>query len=172
MRLKPLWRKRYVCGLRSKSTQKRLLSEADLTLARAVEIAQSMEAAHKNAQALKGPELPVRRLEKLLRKRVTSNAKQEVKEGGSLATVVVKGGIYRTSVASGKPPAIMHLSMLCPTSPHQSQVGIRAGICRITLTPPMGHLIFPYTILHGIRIPFNYTATCRRCLKVVRQQPA
>ena len=37
---------------------------------------------------------------------MTSNAKQEVKEGGSLATVVVKGGIFRTSVASGKPPAI------------------------------------------------------------------
>ena len=62
-------RDRLVCGLRSESTQKRLLSEADLTLARAVEIAQSMEAAHKNAQALKGPELPVRRLEKLPRER-------------------------------------------------------------------------------------------------------
>ena len=37
---------------------------------------------------------------------MTSNAKQEVKEGGSLATVEVKGGIFRTSVASGKPPAI------------------------------------------------------------------
>ena len=52
----------------------------------------------------------------------------------------------------------MHLSMLCPTSPHQREVGIRAGIWRITLTPPMGHLILPYTILHGIRIPFIYTA--------------
>lgn len=62
-------RDRLVCGLRSESTQKRLLSEADLTLARAVEIAQSMEAAHKNAQALNGPELPVRRLEKLPRER-------------------------------------------------------------------------------------------------------
>ena len=62
-------RDRLVCGLRSESTQKRLLSEADLTLAWAVEIAQSMEAAHKNAQALKAPELPVRRLEKLPRER-------------------------------------------------------------------------------------------------------
>ena len=36
-----------------------------------------------------------------------SNAKQEeVKEEGSLATVVVKGGTYCTSVASRKPPAI------------------------------------------------------------------
>ena len=60
---------RLVCGLRSESTQKRLLSEADLTLARAVKIAQSMEAAHKNAQALTGPELPVRWVEKLPRGR-------------------------------------------------------------------------------------------------------
>ena len=58
-----------VCGLRSESTQKRLLSEADLMLTQAVKIAQSMEAAHKNAQALKGLELPVRRLEKLTRDR-------------------------------------------------------------------------------------------------------
>ena len=35
-----------------------------------------------------------------------SNAKQEeVKEEGSLATVVVGEGIYRTSVASRNPPA-------------------------------------------------------------------
>ena len=98
-------RDRLVCGLHSESTQKRLLSEAGLTLTRAVEIAQSMEAAHKNAQALKGPELLVRRLEKLPQG-VTSNTKQEVKEGGSLATVAVKGDVYRTSVAPGKPPAI------------------------------------------------------------------
>ena len=37
-----------VCGLRSKSTQKRLLAEADFTLATAIEIAQSMEAADRN----------------------------------------------------------------------------------------------------------------------------
>ena len=60
-------RDRLVCGLCSESTQKRLLSEADLTLARTMGIAQNMEAAHKNAQALKGPERPVRRLEKLPR---------------------------------------------------------------------------------------------------------
>ena len=39
-----------------------------------------------------------------------------------------------------------------PTSPHQSEVGIRAGIWQVTLTPPMGHLIFPYTIFQGIRL--------------------
>ena len=95
---------RLVCGLRSKSSQKRLLSEADLTPARAVEIEQSMEAAHKNAQALKGPELPVRLLERLPQER--GEVERRVRgQGGSLATVVVKGGIYRMSVASRKPPA-------------------------------------------------------------------
>ena len=47
-------RDRLVCGLRSESIQKRLLSEADLTLARAVEISQGMEAAHQNTQLMKG----------------------------------------------------------------------------------------------------------------------
>ena len=45
---------RLVCGLRSENIQKRLLSEADLTLTRAVEIAQGMEAAHQNTQLMKG----------------------------------------------------------------------------------------------------------------------
>ena len=45
---------RLVCGLRSENIQKRLLSEADLTLVRAVEISQGMEAAHQNTQLMKG----------------------------------------------------------------------------------------------------------------------
>ena len=40
--------------LRSESIQKRLLTEADLTFTRAVELAQGMEAAHKNTQLMKG----------------------------------------------------------------------------------------------------------------------
>ena len=46
-------RDRLVCGLQSVSTQNKLLAEKDLTLAKAVEIAQAMEAAEKNAQQLK-----------------------------------------------------------------------------------------------------------------------
>ena len=57
-------RDRLVCGLRNESVQKRLLAEADLTLARAVQIAQGMEAAHKNAQSFKGRDLPVGRVER------------------------------------------------------------------------------------------------------------
>ena len=47
-------RDRLVWGLRSESIQKRLLSEAKLTLAKAVDLAQSLEAASKSAQTLKG----------------------------------------------------------------------------------------------------------------------
>ena len=43
-------RDRLVCGLRNEGTRKRLLSEADLTLAKALELAQGFEAAEKNAQ--------------------------------------------------------------------------------------------------------------------------
>ena len=47
-------RDRLVCGLRSESIQKNLLACADLMLAKAIEVAQSMEAAETNAQQLKG----------------------------------------------------------------------------------------------------------------------
>ena len=47
-------RDRLVCGLRNTGIQKRLLSEAKLTLAKAEEIAQGMEAADTNAKRLHG----------------------------------------------------------------------------------------------------------------------
>ena len=47
-------RDRLVCGLRNESIQKNLLARADLTLAKAIEVAQRMEAAETNAQQLKG----------------------------------------------------------------------------------------------------------------------
>ena len=52
-------RDRLVCGLLSETIQRALLAEADLTLQRAFEVAQSMETAHKNAQSLKGTKVPV-----------------------------------------------------------------------------------------------------------------
>ena len=52
-------RNQLVCGLRSESIQKNLLARADLTLTKAIEIAQGMEAAERNAQQLKGGELRV-----------------------------------------------------------------------------------------------------------------
>ena len=55
-------RDRLVCGLRSESIQRKLLAEVDLTLKRAVELAQGMEAAERNAKALKGGETMVHRI--------------------------------------------------------------------------------------------------------------
>ncbi len=49
-------RDRLVCGLRSAGIQKRLLSEADITLKKAIELAQGMEAAEANAKKLLGGE--------------------------------------------------------------------------------------------------------------------
>ena len=43
-----------MCGLKHEPTQKQLLSESSLSLARAIEIAQSMEAAERNSIKLKG----------------------------------------------------------------------------------------------------------------------
>ena len=45
-------RDRFVCGLISETIQKRLLTEDNLDLKRALELAQGMEAAHRNAQVL------------------------------------------------------------------------------------------------------------------------
>lgn len=47
-------RDRFVCGVRTESIQKKLLTEADLTMKRAQEIAQSMESADKGVKDLKG----------------------------------------------------------------------------------------------------------------------
>ena len=49
-------RDRLVCGLRNESIQKRLLSEANLTYQRAMELAQGMEAAEQNSRLLKSTE--------------------------------------------------------------------------------------------------------------------
>ena len=51
-------RDRFVCGLKNEGTQKRLLSEADLTFQKALEIAQGMEAAAKNAKELQSQTAP------------------------------------------------------------------------------------------------------------------
>ena len=50
-------RDRFVCGIQNEATQKRLLSEPNLDFNKAIEIAQTMEAAARNAQQLKGAEL-------------------------------------------------------------------------------------------------------------------
>ena len=57
-------RDRFVCGLRSESTQKQLLTEADLTFKRAVEIAKGIEAAEKKSEQFKKAE-PVEAINKL-----------------------------------------------------------------------------------------------------------
>ena len=48
------------CGLRNEAIQKKLLTEANLTLTRAVELFVGMEAAEKNAKSLKGTENAVK----------------------------------------------------------------------------------------------------------------
>ena len=60
--LDPALRDRLVCGLRNESVQRRLLAEADLTLKRARDIAQRMEAAERNAKSLKSTPAAVHKL--------------------------------------------------------------------------------------------------------------
>jgi hypothetical protein len=51
-----------VCGIRNENIQRRLLAEADLSLARALELAQGMEAAERNAKSLKSTETAVHKM--------------------------------------------------------------------------------------------------------------
>ena len=55
-------RDHFVCGLRHEAIQRRLLSEVDLTYAKAMEIASGMEAADRDTIALKGSESVLRKL--------------------------------------------------------------------------------------------------------------
>jgi len=56
-------RDRFVYGLHSESTQRRLLSEMDLSLTKAISIAQSMEAAESEFHTLRAEKLSVHRVE-------------------------------------------------------------------------------------------------------------
>ena len=49
-----------MCGLRHEAIQRRLLSETDLTYAKAMEIAQGMEAADRHSKSLNQPSEPLR----------------------------------------------------------------------------------------------------------------
>ena len=53
MHLNEALRNKFVCGLRSEATQRRLLAEKELTFTKAVEIAQGMEAAARDTQLFK-----------------------------------------------------------------------------------------------------------------------
>ena len=61
-------RDRLVCGLRNEAIQRRLLSKNELTFAKAWEVAQSMEAAERNAQQLKGADTPIQLVSRQLPK--------------------------------------------------------------------------------------------------------
>ena len=55
-----------VCGLRSEATQKQLLAEVGLTLAKAMVMAQGQEAAERNVKALKGTKGEIKQLNRTL----------------------------------------------------------------------------------------------------------
>ena len=58
-------RDRFVCGLRHEAIQWRLLSEVELTYAKAIEIAGTMEAANRGAKTFKSAESMLKKLHSL-----------------------------------------------------------------------------------------------------------
>ena len=57
--MKPFETSRLVCGIRNSGIQKRLLSEAELSLKTAIELSQAFEAAEKNAKEIQVPQSEV-----------------------------------------------------------------------------------------------------------------
>ena len=55
-------RDRFVCGLHNEAMQRRLLAETDLTLTKAMELTQSMEAADRNSRAFKATEPTIKKI--------------------------------------------------------------------------------------------------------------
>ena len=53
-------RDRLVCGLRDEGVQRRLLTEPELTLAKAIELAQGMETAARDTQEMKGAAMAIK----------------------------------------------------------------------------------------------------------------
>ena len=106
-------RDRFVCGLRSKVTQKQLLTETDLTLARAVDIAKSMEAKTQKLSTNK-------KVDSTEVNKVTRNSTPAIscyccgKPGHTSSTCHFKEAIYRKC---GK---IGHIARVChSTNPHK-----------------------------------------------------
>ena len=64
---------RLVCGLRNKAIQKQLLSEAELTFERAIQIAQGMESAERNCSELHGTEAVCQAKEAIVSVKSTEN---------------------------------------------------------------------------------------------------
>ena len=106
-------RDRLVCGLRNNSIQKRLLSEANLTLAKAGEIAQGMEAAERNAKRLQGGE--------------GASVYRMAPHGGKPSTASANKPCYRCGGTDHAPSACRFRDATC----HQCQKkGHIAKVCR------------------------------------------
>ena len=105
-------RDRFVCGLRTESTRKRLLTEKNLTFTTALEIAQSLETALKDAQQLKGEasgasctQCDVTKASEMKEACVTVVARQTTKRVSAdlkrpLATTVARRGTLRLFVGA------------------------------------------------------------------------
>ena len=107
-------RDRFVCGLRSESARRKLLTETKLTLAKAVEFAQCNELAEKNAKSFKGTEVEVQKL---------SSAPSDQKGGGTGQ----RKACYQCSRTNHTAPKCRFLNAICN---HCGKKGHIVPVCR------------------------------------------
>jgi len=98
-------RDKFVCGLRSEATQRRLLAEKDLTFTKAVEIAQGMEAAARDTQLFKSSSAAINQL-KHTNKRESNSYPVTWRSPSDLVIVVGRLTTQHHSASSKKPLAI------------------------------------------------------------------
>ena len=116
-------RDRFVCGLNSESFQKRLLAEKDLTMQTALEKAQNLETAQKNAQVLKGqaPALSVGQISGRGSKSQTSRGQAPNTQESQ------KSMCHRCGIKGHKGRDCRHLTTVCHKC---GKVGHLAKVCR------------------------------------------
>ena len=137
-------RDRLVCGIRHKNTQKRLLSEANLTLKKAIEVACNVEAAEGQTNQLKGAsDAPV----------MTVDHSKRGDRRSSDTPADKRGKCTRCGGGNHKAKDYHHKNAKCYKC---YMTGHLSSVCRSTTANPGRGIL---NMLDGLKNPHNRTMT-------------
>ena len=128
---------RLVCGVRSQNVQKLLLSEAKLTLTKAMELAQAMEAAERNAQGLKETEAAVKKLSSSTFKDKGHTSSRQQTQSGASGSQPRTGPCYRCGRTNHDAGKCRFIEAICHAC---GKIGHIAPVCRSKNRKPSDRL--------------------------------